>query len=41
VLLITGSWCVARAVQAVRSDARSAGLRWLLARWLAAQALAW
>ena len=30
-LLITGSWCVARAVQAVRSDARSAGLRWLLA----------
>ena len=31
VLLITGSWCVARAVQAVRSDARSAGQRWLLA----------
>lgn len=31
VLLITGSWCVARAVHAVRSDARDAGLRWLLA----------
>jgi hypothetical protein len=32
VLLITGSWCVARAVQAVRSAMRRRlGLRWLLA----------
>lgn len=30
VLLITGSWCVARAVQAVRRDAVQAGARWLL-----------
>ncbi len=29
-LLITGSWCVARAVQAVRSHASAAGGRWLL-----------
>ena len=34
VLLITGSWCVARAVQAVRSDARQPGLHWLLAAML-------
>ena len=31
VFLITGSWCVARAVQAVRADALQAGGRWLLA----------
>jgi nitric oxide reductase NorE protein len=31
VLLITGSWCVVRAVQAVRADASSMGTRWLLA----------
>jgi nitric oxide reductase NorE protein len=31
VLLITGSWCVARAVHAVRSNERTAGLHWLLA----------
>jgi nitric oxide reductase NorE protein len=31
VLLITGSWCVVRAVQAVRADASSAGARWLIA----------
>lgn len=30
-LLITGSWCVVRAVQAVKQDAVSAGSRWLLA----------
>ncbi len=30
VLLITGSWCVARAVQAVRSDASRAAGHWLL-----------
>lgn len=30
-LLIGGSWCVVRAVQAIGADARSAGLRWLLA----------
>ena len=30
VLLITGSWCVARAVQAVRRNAAQAGARWLL-----------
>lgn len=30
VLLITGSWCVARAVQAVRGDALQAGKRWLV-----------
>jgi nitric oxide reductase NorE protein len=30
-LLITGSWCVARAVQAVQQDASAAGARWLLA----------
>ena len=30
VLLITGSWCVARAVQAVRRDAVQAGARWLV-----------
>lgn len=30
-LLIAGSWCVVRAVQAVGSDARRAGLAWLLA----------
>lgn len=30
-LLITGSWCVVRAVQAVKEDASAAGTRWLLA----------
>ena len=30
VLLITGSWCVARAVRAVRADQSGAGARWLL-----------
>lgn len=30
-LLIGGSWCVVRAVQAIGADARAAGLRWLLA----------
>lgn len=30
-LLITGSWCVVRAVQAVKQDASAAGARWLLA----------
>jgi nitric oxide reductase NorE protein len=30
-LLITGSWCVVRAVHAVRQDAPAAGARWLLA----------
>ena len=30
-LLITGSWCVVRAVQAVKQDAPNAGARWLLA----------
>lgn len=31
VLLITGSWCVVRAVRAVRVDASAAGARWLVA----------
>jgi nitric oxide reductase NorE protein len=31
VLLITGSWCVVRAVQAVRADASQVGARWLVA----------
>jgi nitric oxide reductase NorE protein len=30
-LLITGSWCVVRAVQAVKHDASATGARWLLA----------
>lgn len=30
-LLITGSWCVVRAVQAMKKDASAAGARWLLA----------
>ena len=30
-LLISGSWCVVRAVQAVKKDASTAGSRWLLA----------
>jgi nitric oxide reductase NorE protein len=30
-LLISGSWCVVRAVQAVKQDASAAGARWLLA----------
>ena len=30
-LLITGSWCVVRAVQAVKQNASAAGSRWLLA----------
>jgi nitric oxide reductase NorE protein len=30
-LLITGSWCVVRAVQAVKHDVLTAGTRWLLA----------
>ena len=30
-LLITGSWCVARAVKAVRLDASASGARWLAA----------
>ena len=29
VLLISGSWCVVRAVQAVRQDGRRSGLQWL------------
>jgi len=29
-LLITGSWCVVRAIQAVRQDASGAGGRWLV-----------
>ena len=41
VLLITGSWCVARAVQAVRSDARALACAGCWLRWLAEQALAW
>ncbi|MDD5479842.1 cytochrome c oxidase subunit 3 family protein [Rhodoferax sp.] len=31
VLLITGSWCVVRAVQAVKRDASVVGARWLMA----------
>ena len=31
VLLITGSWCVVHAVQAVRADATPLGARWLVA----------
>jgi nitric oxide reductase NorE protein len=31
VLLISGSWCVVRAVQAVRADDSRAGVRWLAA----------
>jgi nitric oxide reductase NorE protein len=31
VLLITGSWCVVRAVNAVRADASAVGARWLVA----------
>lgn len=31
VLLISGSWCVVRAVQAVRANATRPGLRWLAA----------
>ena len=30
-LLIGGSWCVVRAIQAIREGARGAGVRWLLA----------
>lgn len=30
-LLITGSWCVVRAIKAVRADACTAGVRWLAA----------
>ncbi len=30
-LLITGSWCVVRAVQAVKQDASAPGAHWLLA----------
>ena len=30
-LLIGGSWCVVRAIQAIREGARKTGLRWLLA----------
>ena len=30
-LLITGSWCVVRAVQAVKRDASAIGARWLMA----------
>ena len=30
-LLITGSWCVVRAIKAVRRDASAAGVRWLTA----------
>lgn len=29
-LLITGSWCVVRAIRAVRADASGAGVRWLV-----------
>jgi len=35
VLLITGSWCVARAVVAIKGDARVASARWLAAGILA------
>ncbi|MCB4361779.1 cytochrome c oxidase subunit 3 family protein [Quatrionicoccus australiensis] len=35
VLLITGSWCVARAVAAIKGDARVASARWLAAGILA------
>jgi nitric oxide reductase NorE protein len=31
VLLLSGSWCVVRALQAVRADARVGGARWLAA----------
>jgi nitric oxide reductase NorE protein len=31
VLLLSGSWCVVRALQAVRADARAGGARWLVA----------
>ena len=34
VLLITGSWCVVRAVKAVRRNASASGVRWLLAALL-------
>ena len=34
VLLITGSWCVVRAVKAVRRNASAPGVRWLLAALL-------
>lgn len=34
VLLITGSWFVVRAVQAVRANARASGVRWLVAALL-------
>lgn len=34
VLLITGSWCVVRAVKAVRRDETASGARWLLAALL-------
>jgi nitric oxide reductase NorE protein len=34
VLLITGSWCVVRAVQAVRADATRVGAGWLVAALL-------
>ncbi len=35
VLLITGSWCVARAVAAIKADAQAASARWLVAGMLA------
>ncbi|UCV16879.1 cytochrome c oxidase subunit 3 family protein [Quatrionicoccus australiensis] len=35
ILLITGSWCVARAVVAIKGDARVASARWLAAGILA------
>lgn len=35
VLLITGSWCVARAVEAIKGDAGDASARWLAAGILA------
>ena len=34
VLLITGSWCVVRAVKAVRRNVSASGVRWLLAALL-------
>jgi len=33
-LLISGSWCVVRAIQAVKAAGRMAGVRWLLAALL-------
>ncbi len=37
-LLITGSWCVVRAIQAVKQDASDAGARWLVLALLSGSA---